>query len=277
MADVAAQTPADWASVAIKWSQENLEPRCEQLYSEVFVATNFRTGEVFLDPEVVDRQYPEMPGFLPGTADLVAVLSDGRLLVADWKTGGGVGVREQLLTLAYGLHLSPALRTVAGDVRPVVCAALYVGFSDDGKTMVFPHEWEVSEQELVAHAKAMEFQLADVGVRTEHVQGSHCTQLYCPHLAYCDAVFADVVQAYTEDEVGKKLPVASPGQAPLHDRFSTDDEAGLVMARVAAARRQLKYYEAAVREHVDNGGRAVEGDWEYKKTATGYRWVKRAG
>lgn len=266
-----ADDPNDWARVAREWSQKHLEPRCVAIFSEVFVATNFRTGEVFLDPTVVDRQYPDLPGHLPGTADLVCVLRDGRLLVADWKTGGGTGAWEQLLSLAYGLSRSPFLRDASAKVRPVRVAALY----HDPEYGMRPCEWEVSEEQLVAHAKAMEHQLADVGVRTEHVQGSHCTQLYCPHLAYCDAVFRDVEMAYMEDEVGKKLPVLNG--TVLTDEPATDEEAGIVMARIAAARRQMKYYEAGIRAYVDNGGRAVEGGFEYKKTPTGYRWVKRDG
>lgn len=266
-----ADDPNDWARVAREWSRKHLEPRCDVILSEVFVATNFLTGDVFLDPSVEDRAYPDLPGFLPGTADLVCILSDGTLLVADWKTGGGTGVWEQLLTLAFGLSRSAYLRNPDGSIRKVRVAALY----HDPDNGMRPCEWEVTDSELVAHAKAMGFQIADVGVRTEHVQGSHCTQLYCPHLAYCDAVFRDVEAAYLEDKVGKRLPVLSG--PVLTDEPATDEEAGVVMARIAAARRQMKYYEAGIRAYVDNGGRAIDGAFEYKKTPTGYRWVKRDG
>ena len=279
MADSAATTPEDWASVAIKWSQKNLEPRCDVVLSEVFVATNFNTGDVFLDPEVKDRQYPELPGFMPGTADLVCILSNGRLLVADWKTGGGTGAREQLLSLGCGLRASPFLRKANGEVRDVTIAVLYSG-PDSMPTATWGdvqcYEEEVSDDVLVAHARAMEFQLQDVGKRTEHVQGSHCTQLFCPHLAYCDAVLSDVWMACVEDDVGSKLPILG-SVSVLTDSPKTDEEAGLVMARIAAARRQMKYYEEGIRRYVDEGGRAVEGDWEYKHTNSGYRWVKARG
>ncbi len=171
----------DWVGKAIGWSIDQLEPRCSEIHSEVYVATNFSTGEVHYDSRVRDRGYPDMPGYTPGTADLVCILDDGAILVADWKTGGSAGADKQLLTLAYGLqaiHLD-----AAGNRRTVRLAVLHAG--SDG---VLPNEWAVTDADLQSHADAMAFQLADVGVRTLPVLGSHCTQLYCPHLAYCPAI-----------------------------------------------------------------------------------------
>ncbi len=170
-----------WVDKAVAWSIDHLEQRCKQIATEVYVASNFATGEVHTDPSVRDRGYPDKPGFTPGTADLVCILRDGSLLVGDWKTGGSAGADKQLLSLAYGL--SKVYRTDAGGLRPVILAVLHAG--PDG---VLPNEWEVSESDLQAHADAMAFQLADVGVRNDAVIGSHCTQLYCPHLAYCPGV-----------------------------------------------------------------------------------------
>ncbi len=175
-----------WARQAIQWSKDVLEPRCESIHTEIYVASKFRTGDVHSDTEVRERKYPKRPGYLPGTADLVCVLHTGELLVADWKTGGSAGADKQLLSLAYGLQ---RVYTLQGNLRSVRLAVLSA--NNDG---VMPSEWAVTNQELEAHADAMAFQLADVGVRNEPVPGSHCTQLYCPHLAYCPAIGAVVEQ-----------------------------------------------------------------------------------
>lgn len=271
-----ASGPSDWKDVAIKWSQEHLEPRCETILSEVFVATNFQSLEVFMDPSVRDRGYPELPGYLPGTTDLVCILKDGKLLVADWKTGGGTGSWEQLLSLAFGLSRSPWLRHPDGSIRDVCVAVLYYDKDNDE---VHVNEWDVTNEELEAHARAMAFQMADIGVRTEHVQGSHCTQLYCPHLAYCDAVQSDVTFASTEEGLARELPVVYD-RVQLTDKPNNDHEAGLIMARIAAARRQMKYYESGIKEYLANGGRAIDGQFEWKEvqwgSSTCFRWVKKA-
>ncbi|MDD5374450.1 hypothetical protein [Acidithiobacillus sp.] len=174
-----------------------------EIHSEVYVASNFTTGEVHTDPSVRDRNYPEMPGFVHGTADLVCLMRDGSLLVGDWKTGGSAGADKQLLSLAYGL--SKVYRTDAGLPRRVILAVLHAG--PDG---VLPNEWAVTDADLQAHADAMAFQLADVGVRNDPVPGSHCTQLYCPHLAYCPGITAVVDQLGKE---GKASAVRANGRA----------------------------------------------------------------
>ncbi len=176
-----------WHQKAVYWSTHNLEPRCLNITSEVYVASNFTTGEVHVDETVSGRGYPDKPGFLPGTADLVCALVTGELLVADWKTGGSAGADKQLLSLAWGLRLVPKFMA-EGVARPVRLAVLHAG--SDG---VLLNEWAVTEAELSAHADAMAFQLADIGVRNDPVPGAHCTQLYCPHLAYCPAI-TDVVK-----------------------------------------------------------------------------------
>ncbi len=174
-----------WVRNAIAWHETHLDGRCSFIQSEVYVASNFATGEVHVDGKVRNRDYPDKPGFLPGTADLVCIMDDGSLLVADWKTGGSHGAEAQLLTLAYGLQA--VLTDAGGAKRPVRLAILYAG-QQAGEAGCLPHEWAVTDADLQAHADAMAFQLADVGVRTLPVMGSHCTQLYCPHLAYCPAI-----------------------------------------------------------------------------------------
>jgi hypothetical protein len=274
----------NWMKLAQEWSRQHLEPRCLEIQSEVYVATNFTTGAIHTDASVRDRKYPEMPGFIPGTADLVCILADGSLLVADWKTGGATGADKQLLTLGYGLR--KALPTAEGLPRPVRLAVLYAG--PEG---VLPYEWEVTDAELEAHAQAMAFQYEDIGKRNEPVLGSHCSQLYCHHLAYCSGV-REVAEsaawaAGPNEEKGHGLRMESEAKQALHlpvfqprfdmtDAPSSDDEAGYVMARITAAKRQLKYYEEGIRRYCSDGGRAVDGDFEFKQTNSGFRWVKRS-
>jgi hypothetical protein len=258
-----------WAMNAIAWSQAHLEPRCVSIESEVYVASNFATGEVHHDPSVRDREYPDKPGFLPGTTDLVCVLEDGSLLVADWKTGKGTGAREQLLSLAWGLRKLPQyLRE--GLVRPVRLAALYI--SDSGE--VHPHEWSVTNEELEAHALAMQFQLCDIGVRKEPVPGIHCTQLYCPHLAYCPGISATVESAaespeglLPEKSLVRKYSIATAPSSPQH--------AGSIMERVTAAKRQLAFYEARIKQYCIDGGKCIAGAFEYSKGKDGFRWREK--
>jgi hypothetical protein len=253
-----------WVNLAKEWSKKHLEPRCEHIFTEVYVGFNFSTGESHVDAAVRDRQYPKMPGFLPGTADLVCVLADGSLLVADWKTGGGTGADKQLLTLSLGLR--DRLRTADGQLRPVRLCILYVG--DDG---VHPVEWAVSDDELLAHRFAMQFQLADVGVRKDAVPGIHCTQLYCPHLAYCPGISSTVEEASESPE--GLLPAQS-----LVRRYSISEEpsspahAGAIMERVTAAKRQMDFYEKRVRSYCENGGRCTAGGFEFSKGRDGFRW-----
>jgi hypothetical protein len=255
---------ANWLCLAIAWSKKHLEPRCQEIHTEVYVGFNFDTGEVHTDSAVKDRKYPDMPGYLPGTADLVCVLRDGSLLVADWKTGGGTGADKQLLTLALGLR--EVFKSETGEYRTIRLAVLYAG--DEGVHLV---EWTASESDLLAHQHAMAFQLADVGVRREAVPGIHCTQLYCPHLAYCPGI-TSVVDASAEAPqallpAGSLVRKYSLGEAP-----QDAEHAGYVMERVTAAKRQLAFYEERIRKWATNGGKVLAGDYEYSKGKDGFRW-----
>lgn len=258
--------------LARKWSIDHLEPRVEshghgaEVHSEVYVAYNFSTGEVHTDETVRDRKYPKLEGYLPGTADLVCVLKDGRLYVADWKTGGGTGADKQLLTLATGLR---KVFTDGGTPRKVVLCILYV--TEDG---VHPVEWEPTEEELEAHALAMQFQLADVGKRTEPVPGIHCTQLYCNHLAYCPGITA-AVECAAESPQGL-LPASSlVRKYSIADAPTGPEHAGSIMERVTAAKRQLKFYEERIKQYCLKGGRCFAGEFEYSKKADGFRWRQK--
>ncbi len=64
-------------------------------------------------------------------------------------------------------------------------------------------------------------------------------------------------------------------QYELTDEPTCDEHAGYVGAMLAAAKRQMGYYDQALRKYVSNGGRVVSGDFEWKQTNSGFRWVKR--
>ncbi len=257
-----------WYDLAAQWSKDHLEPRCEQIASEVYVAYNFVTGDVHADPAVRDRKYPTLPGFVPGTADLVCILSDGKLYVADWKTGAGTGADKQLLTLACGLR--KAYPKPDGTLRDIVLAVLYAGAEG-----VHAVEWFPTQLELDNHAQAMTYQLQDVGVRNDAVPGIHCSQLYCPHLAYCPGVMG-IVEELAEGEQALLPATSLLKNCSMTDNPISDEEAGYVMARITAAKRQSKYFEEAIRMYVTSGGRAIAGDMEFKQTNSGFRWVTRS-
>ncbi len=258
-----------WADAAAAWSKEHLEPRCSEIHSEVYVAFNFATGEVHSDATVFNRKYPDKLGYLPGTADLVCVLHTGELYVADWKTGGGTGADKQLMSLALGLRSLPQFMVGTVSVRPVILSVLYAG--PDG---VHPHEWAVTEGDLLSHQHAMAFQLADVGIRNEPVVGIHCTQLYCNHLAYCPGI-TNIVEELSESPQALLPPSNLTKRFSMTDQPISDEEAGYTMERITAARRQMKYYEECIRKYVMSGGRALTGDFEFSQTNSGFRWVKR--
>jgi len=255
---------ANWVHDAIAWSEEHLEPRLSLIESEVYVAFNFANGLHHVDAEVRDRKYPKMPGYLPGTCDVVGVLLSGRLLVADWKTGGGTGADKQLLTLALGLR--EEYRAPDGSLRPVTLAVLYAG--SEG---VRPHEWEVTNEELEQHRIAMHLQLVDVGVRTEPVPGTHCHNLYCNHLAYCPGISA-IVDDAAESPEGLLPAKQLARKFTMGGEFTSAQHAGYVMSRVTAAKRQLDYHSARVKRHLANGGKVLADDLEFSNGPNGHRW-----
>ncbi len=61
----------------------------------------------------------------------------------------------------------------------------------------------------------------------------------------------------------------------MSDSPESDEHAGYVGAIIAAAKRQLLYYDNALRQYVEAGGRVLSGEFEWKKTNRGMCWVKR--
>ena len=120
----------------------------------------------------------------------------------------------------------------------------------------------------------MAFQLADVGVRNDPVVGIHCTQLYCPHLAYCPGVTAVVVDQSERPE-GLLPAERLVRSVEMTDKPISDEEAGYTMERISAAKRQMKYLEEAIRRYVLAGGRALAGEFEFGPGKDGFRWRKK--
>lgn len=254
-----------------------LLPRCEVVMSEVAISINWATGEAEILEGVTGRQYPSKDGFQYGTADLVCILNTGELLIADWKTGGTDGATEQLMSLACGFQKCLPGVSEKGDVtsRNVRIACLKV--TEEG---VDPDERAVSDEQLANHWLGMEMAWAAKDEPNEPVPGIHCSQLYCPHLAYCSAVCGVVEDAADEDTAAMvkagKEPLLSHSaltkKFKMTDTPRSDEEAGFVMARVTAAKRQMKYYESIVKDYINNGGRATAGNYEYRETGSGFRW-----
>lgn len=256
-----------WVYHGIHYVSVILGPNCDSLQSEVCVGVNWTTGEAEVLPLVEHRDYPvDKPGWMYGTADVVAVKKDGTLYVGDWKTGQGTGAKEQLMSLGWALQRAMPLPD--GTLRRLELVCLSV--REDG---VYPETYTPDQAQLDAHADAMRFQTELAGNTKERVPGIHCTVLYCPHLAYCDAITDVVAGAAGEDRKKKGLPLLGP--VVMTDSPVSEEEAGKVMEMVSAARRQMKYYEACMKEYIKNGGRVVSGDWEWRETGAGYRWVRR--
>lgn len=253
---------------AVEWVEKVLGPRCDTIMSEVAISINWAEGKAEILEGVTGRQYPKKDGWQFGTADLVCILKTGELLIADWKTGGTDGATEQLMSLACGFQ-----KSLADDgAKPVRIACLKV--TDEG---VDPDERAVSDEQLANHWLAMEMAWEQAQKKNVPVPGPHCTQLYCPHLAYCPAITGLVVDSAEEEQSReqKLIPVDNLVRKPRLTAEPRDDyEAGYTMALVYAARRQLKYYESSIREYLSKGNRAISGQYEWGETNSGFRWRK---
>ncbi len=251
---------------------QELEARSDVLNSEVALGINWAGLESKVLSLTTGRNYPYVNGWQYGTADLVCLLKTGELYVADWKTGGTDGAEEQLLSLAYAAQRSDRYCFDAGR-RPVIISCLQV--NEHG---VWPKERAVSNEELDAHADAMRFQWEDIGKRNEPVPGVHCTTLYCPHLAYCSAITQAVVQSAEtgQDRKAEEPLVNFQSGHRLTDKPASDAEAGHVISVAKAAKRQIDYWELAMKRYIKNGGRVTAGQYEWGPGGNGYRWRKES-
>lgn len=263
----------NWPKVnaAAKYLDEKLIPRCKEIYYECVLGINFSTGEAVLLRDIGDRAYPESDTWFYGTADVLAVLHSGTVLVADWKTGSGEGAEEQLKTLAL------AAREVLRDqdigkglnsYRPVRISTLYV--TDDE---VIEAEREVGVGELDGHFLMMKNALIEAREPAKPhlpVVGAHCTQLYCPHLAYCPsthAIMDELADKGGADDLNNK-------SFPMEAEPASSTHAGWMAVRLRAIKRATKYFEGHLKDYVRAGNRAVYDGHEYKETGRGFMVVK---
>ncbi len=265
---------------AVNWLEHELKPRAKTIRAEVAYGVNWATGEAKELVGVKDRNYPKEPGWMYGTADVVAELHDGSLLVGDWKTGGTEGAREQLLSLAFAAsrtHQERSLDQVDDGDQPtpsvsIVCLPL----NEDG---CWAHEEWVPHADLMDHMEAMREvrrRLVAPGFYgVQEVPGLHCTMLFCPHLGYCKTI-GNVVNGMAEMASGEPLiPVEALFRMNVTDKPSSDEEAGFTQAMVSAANRRTKYLTNANKDRVSkHRGRVVFGNHVWEDRGNGYRWHK---
>lgn len=239
---------------------DQLKERSQWVKTEQALGINWKTGEVDGPYEAGDRDYPDNDIYHYGTADIVALLRGGSLLIADWKTGGSGGVEAQLLTLACGgVRI---FTTENGSFRPVRIAPLYV--TEDG---VVSHEREVAASELSAHQDSMANALDRARAAPKPslpIVGPQCTELFCPHLAYCpqtEKEAENAVAAVPED-------VLVSGWT--RDVESTND-AGQKALRLGAIKRAVKFHEGKIKDWVNAGNRAEWDGYCYEDRGSGFR------
>lgn len=246
---------------AAKYFDTVLMPRCVEVHTEVAMGIDFASGIVEV-PNVKDRGYPDSPMMFYGTADIVAVLKSGEILIADWKTGASDGAEEQLKSLAL------MARVVFGDKNPPVRISVLTA-SDDGEVIVY--EREVAPAELDAHYASVRDAIAksrSTAKPSLPVVGTHCTQQYCPHLAKCPATLGSF-EGVASGQDGPK-----PKEYPWEEKPSDARHAGWMAMRIRAMKRAIAYYEGNLKDHVRSGGKAIYDGYEWAEGGAGFRFKK---
>lgn len=263
---------AAWMQVASQFLTDKVIPRFELVQSEVVVGVNWETGEAQHFHHVKDRDYPDMPGWMFGTMDLVCRAfgtteePSHELWVADWKTGGTDGAEEQLLSLLAATK--KALESMGQE--PITKASICcLKVTDEG---VWPKEREVSAEELDQHWLAMRLQWEQSQKECSPKPGIHCTAFYCKHLAYCPAIRDVVLQAAEQDGI---IPIEVLLKKKLNDQPLDNEEASGTIELVTAAKRQITYLTECMKEWVRNNGPIVSGTWTWGPGKDGFRWRKR--
>ena len=217
---------------------------------ECVYSINLQTREGAAWPLLKDRKYPEAPTHVVfSTADVVAV-REGELLVADFKTGEGEGVKEQLMTLALSIVCSKQ----HGNAPPgkITLRAIYLkpeGFRTK--------DWDVTIADLFEHKDVLSNVIDDQSYRP----GPHCSQLYCPHAAYCPA----------HREPRERL--AGKEGFEWDEVPTSSEHAGKMASALKVIDRQSKYFKECLKVWHRQGNRIIDGDWELKDTDRGFRWV----
>ena len=264
---------AAWLEAASSYVQE-LETRFNLVESEVAVGVDWVSNKArFTGTE--DRNYPDWAGYMFGTMDLLCQKTSDdpagfrvidELYVGDWKTGGTDGAEEQLLSL---LAASVKALQYEGYQIPKKLLISCLRVSEEG---VWPHEREVSPEELDAHWQAMSWQAEKIGQKYDPLPGIWCTQLYCPHLAYCSAIGEALDQAAEMDD--KLNQEYKKRRLKLTGQPADGQEAAYVMERLSAAKRQLNYLTECMKQYVRQGGQIISGKWQWSDGKDGFRWRK---
>lgn len=194
------------------------------LSAEVPMALDPVAGTARLLKKGEHRDYSEVTdGEIPGTADVVGIHPDGRVLVGDWKTGRGA--RETAAEDTMQLHaLASALAKVHG-VDSVEVALLHVEPGDFWVDRGELQPWDLDDTARLLRDLALSG--GDV-VRP----GVRCTKHYCPVRAVCPAT--RVAMERISAEAARVFP----------DRFlavDNDDSA-------RAAWLALKLYDGAAKQ-----------------------------
>ena len=254
-------------TIGVKYIDEVLGPKSAKIQSELAIGINWINKDVIVLPDVKNREYPKRKNFQFGTLDLVVDLLGGGLLVGDWKTGGSDGADAQLLSGLCGI------RKYLNHPGPYFISC--ISLNEEG---CWPHEREVSADELDTHWDEMRFAWEDIGFRNDIIPGIHCTTLYCPALAYCQA-HTDTIETQAmlagpsvyEPDLVRPMTLQKK-TLQYTDRPLTDEEAGYTMSLISAARRKMKYDEAAMKEYIESGGKVILNGYEWSKGDNGHRW-----
>lgn len=227
---------------------------------------NFQTGVRINLTDRKDRDYPDDDDFFYGTADIVAILKSGALLIADWKTGMSDGAEEQLKSLA--LMALPIMFEDFPEKVPQVRIAVLTATEEDG---VLVHEREVPWAELSAHYDSVRDAIAKARSTSKPslpVVGTYCTQQYCPHLAKCPATKRDM------DKLAGSGDGTGSDEYEFTEHPSSEHHAGWMAMRMRAVKRAMTYYDGALKDHVRSGKRAIYNGYEWSETGNGFRIKK---
>lgn len=248
---------------AIEFYERDLLPRCEWVHTEVAYGINIHSGESKVYA-VDGRDYPNDDDVLYGTADVVAKLKSGKLLIADWKSRGGDGSDEQLKTLAR-------MASSHYEHNGIRTAVFYI--NDDGN--VFPVEREVPDIELAVHWSDIQesYRKSRETARPSlPVIGPYCTTLYCPHAAMCPATMNTIEGIDARDS--KSTETRDYANNMFYETPLDSEHAGWMAARLKAVARAQKYYEGHLKDWIKLGNKAKWNGYEFVQTPRGFMLKK---
>jgi len=175
------------------------------------------------------RFEPKEPGTWTAKGDYCAEMSDGRLLVVDWKTG------RQQLTEHAGRNPQVRLQALAAarwlGVRRVRVVLVYLEADRYETSAADFGPWELAE--IAEEARELRASLRRGP--TPPVPGSHCTERYCPLRGVCAATTS-------------ALAAVQPLERPLLPVIQSDEHALFTLQRIAGAEAALGEIKHALAE-----------------------------